>query len=76
MQSESDTFRGDVVLESVIMAYRDEDRILDQIYQKQIFSDFIMKIYYLRVIEEYAYLKKYSTILLLQYVSMHFRIMI
>ena len=42
------------------MAYRDkEDSILDQIYQKQIFLDF-HKIS--RVIEENAYLKKYSTL--------------
>ena len=30
-------FWGNVVLDSVNMAYRDEDSILDQIYEKQIF---------------------------------------
>ena len=29
-----------IVLDSVEMANRDEDSILDKIYQKQIFSDF------------------------------------
>ena len=29
----------DVILDSVNMTYRDEDRILDQIYEKQIFWD-------------------------------------
>ena len=33
-------FWGNVVLDIVNMAYRDKDSILDQIYQKQIFSDF------------------------------------
>ena len=28
------------VLDSFIMAYRDEDSILDQVYEKQIFSAF------------------------------------
>ena len=40
MWSESNSFWGDVVLDIFNMAYRDEDSILDQIYQKQIFSDF------------------------------------
>ena len=35
---------GDVVLGSVTMAFRDEDNILDQIYVKQIFLCFIVKI--------------------------------
>ena len=34
------SFRGDVVLGSFNMGYRDEDSIVDQLYQKQIFSDF------------------------------------
>ena len=33
-------FGGDVVLDSVNMAYRDEVQTLDQIHQKQIFLDF------------------------------------
>ena len=36
-------FLGDVFLNSFNIAYRDEDRILDQIYRKQIFSDFHYK---------------------------------
>ena len=41
MQSLSNSFWGDVVFDSVNMAYRDEDdSIVYKIYQKQIFSDF------------------------------------
>ena len=36
MQSDGNSFCGDVVLDGVIIAYRDEDRISDQIYEKQI----------------------------------------
>ena len=32
------------VLDNFIMAYRDEDSMLDQIYEKQIFSAFYMNI--------------------------------
>ena len=35
MQSEGNSFYGDTVLGSVNMAYRDEDSILDKIYEKQ-----------------------------------------
>ena len=40
MQSYGDSFSGDVVLESSIMASRDEGSVLDQIYEAQIFLDF------------------------------------
>ena len=40
MQSDGNSLWGDVVLDSFNKAYRDEDSILYQIYQKQIFSDF------------------------------------
>ena len=40
MQSLSISFWEEVVMDSVNMAYRDEDSILDQVYQKLIFSDF------------------------------------
>ena len=40
MQSVGNSFWEDFVFDSVNMAYRDEDRILDQMDQKQIFSDF------------------------------------
>ena len=40
MQSLSNSFLGDVVLDSSSMVYGDEDSILDQIYKKQIFSAF------------------------------------
>ena len=43
MQSDRNSFCGDVVLDSFNMAYRDEDSILYQIY-KILFSDFILKI--------------------------------
>ena len=37
MQSDWNRFCGDVVFESFNMTYRDEDIILDQIYEEQIF---------------------------------------
>ena len=40
MESDGNSSGGDVVLESVNMASRDEDSILYQIYEKQIFSNF------------------------------------
>ena len=40
MQSDQNTFYGDVVLDSFNKASRDGDNILEQIYKKQIFSDF------------------------------------
>ena len=39
-QSKSNILLGDVVLDGFNMVYRDEDRILDQTYHKQICSDF------------------------------------
>ena len=39
MQSDGNSFCGKVVFDSFNMAYRDEDRILDQKYEKQIFWD-------------------------------------
>ena len=36
MQSDGNSFSGDVVLDSFNMAYRDEDSSLDQKYKKQI----------------------------------------
>ena len=51
------------VLDSFIMAYRDEDSLLDQIYAKQIYSAFFYKdLEILRLISGNAYLKKYSTL--------------
>ena len=45
------------------MAYRYGDRSLEQKYEKQIFSDFYCDfLRILRVIEESAYLRKYSTL--------------
>ena len=40
MQSDRNTFYGDVVLDSFNKAFRDKDNISDQIDKKQIFSDF------------------------------------
>ena len=40
MQSDRYSFCGDVVLNSVDMAFRDDDSILDQIYEMKICSDF------------------------------------
>ena len=39
MQSNENIFYGDVVLDGVNMAYRNEDNISNKIYEKQIFSD-------------------------------------
>ena len=39
MQTDGNRFWRDVVLDSVNMEFRDEDNILDQICEKQIFSD-------------------------------------
>ena len=39
-QSKSTSFSGYDVLNSINMVYRDQDSILDQTYQNQIFSDF------------------------------------
>ena len=38
MQSDGNSFCADVVLDGVNMTYRDEDNILDQIYEKKIYS--------------------------------------
>ena len=39
MQSDCDFFLGDVVLDSVNMAFSDKNSILDKIYEKQLFFD-------------------------------------
>ena len=61
MQSDGNRFCGDVLLDSVNMAYGHEESVLDQKYEKQISRDRIIKIWNFEVIEENAYLKKYST---------------
>ena len=48
MQSDGNSFCGDVVMDSFNTSYRDEDSILDQKYEKQIswdlhYEDFIFK---------------------------------
>ena len=49
-------------MDSVNMEYRDENSILDQIFPKAIiFRLLLWSLKILRVIEENAYLKKYST---------------
>ena len=40
MQSDGNSFGGDVVLKSVNIVSSYEDSILEQVYEKQIFSDF------------------------------------
>ena len=40
MHLDGNSFLGDVVLDSVNMAYGDEDSILDRIYEKQTFLNF------------------------------------
>ena len=44
MQSDRNSFGGDVALVSFNIAYRDKDNILDQIYKNKHFWTFIMKI--------------------------------
>ena len=61
MQSDRNSFWGNVVLDSFNMAYRDESSILNHNYEKQIFWDLIMNILNFQVIEENTYLKKNST---------------
>ena len=39
MQSDGNSFHGDVILKSFNKAFRDKDSILDQIYEKRIFRD-------------------------------------
>ena len=39
MHSDKNSFDGDVVLDSVNMASRDENSILDKLYEKQIFPN-------------------------------------
>ena len=41
MQSDGNSSWGDVVLDSFDMAYRDEKSFIDQIYERQICSDFL-----------------------------------
>ena len=43
MQSNVNSVREHVVFDGVNMAYRDEKNILDQMYKKQISSDFYYK---------------------------------
>ena len=61
MQSDGNSFCGDVVLDGFNMSYRDEDSILEQKYEKQITWDLIIKISFSKVIKENAFKKEYST---------------
>ena len=54
MQSDGNSFCGNVVLNGVCMAYRNEDSMLDKIRRSK----------YFRVIEENAYFKKYNKALI------------
>ena len=51
----------EVVLDNVNMAFRDEESILDQIYENTL-GIFLWGFKILRVFEENAYLKKYGTL--------------
>ena len=44
MQSDGNSFCGDVVLDGFNMSYRDEDSILEQKYENQIFRIIFMMI--------------------------------
>ena len=53
MQSDRNSYSGDVVLDSVNMAFSYEDNILDLIYEKQIFSDLdLQNIHIYKVIQQ------------------------
>ena len=56
MQSDRNTFYGDVVLDSFNKASRDEDNILDQI-KAIIFGFLLWRFHILKVLEENAYLR-------------------
>ena len=59
MQSDGNSFCGDVVLHSFNMSYSDEDNILDQKCGKQIsWVPYYGFFQILKMIEENAYLKK------------------
>ena len=62
MQSDGNTFCGYVVFDSFNMEYRGKDNISDQDCAKQKYWIFIKMIYNLRVMEENAHEKKYSTL--------------
>ena len=61
MKSDGNSFCGDVVLDSFNTAYRDEDSILDQKYEKQISWDLYHEDFKLKVIGENAYLENTGT---------------
>ena len=48
MQSEGNSFCGDVVLDGFNVSYRDDDSILAQKYESKYLEIFIMKILYLK----------------------------
>ena len=57
MQSDGNSFCGDVVLDSLNMVYSEEEK-----YEKKIFGGSLLwRLFISRVIEEYAYLKNNST---------------
>ena len=62
MQSDGNSFSGDVVLDSINMAQRDLDSILNQMYQKQMFQDLFMKILNDKSDSEKAYLQSSTSL--------------
>ena len=62
MQSDGNSFCGDVILDSFNMANSDEDSILDKKICKAIILLTLLKRFWIfRVIDKYAFLNKYST---------------
>ena len=62
MQSDVNSIYGDVVLASFNMVYSDEDKIQrPKIFQANLLGSLLWRFKILRLIEEYAYLKKCST---------------
>ena len=64
MQSNGNSLYGDVVLDGVNMAYRDEDNIFTKYMRGKYFIIILSWRFQIlhRVIEENRYLKKYSTL--------------
>ena len=59
MQSDGNSFCGDVVLDSFNVELSEEDSILDENMKSKLVT-LLQKLWILRVIDEYAYLNKYS----------------
>ena len=55
MQSDGNSFCGDVVLDRFYIVYSDEDSIKDQKYEKRILGFLLRRFQNFRMIEKYGY---------------------